>query len=61
MTPQMRLLLDYLSEHGEVTEQKAQELLGVKRTRAYTLTKQMAELGLLKIIGRGKNKRIGRC
>ena len=61
VTPQMRLLLDYLSEHGEVTEQKAQELLGVKRTRAYTLTKQMAELGLLKIIGRGKNKRIGRC
>jgi len=51
-------LLDYLAEYGEATEQKTQELLGIKRTRAYMLTKQMADMGLIKITGRGKNKRI---
>jgi len=58
VTAQMRPLLDYLAKYGEATEQKTQELLGIKRTRAYMLTKQMADMGLIKITGRGKNKRI---
>ena len=57
ITDQMRVLLDYFTEQGEVTEQEVQELLGIKRTRAYKLTKQMVDMGLLKIVGRGANKK----
>lgn len=57
LTPQMQKVLDYLSEHGEISDQKLQELLNIKRTRAYTLTRQMAEKGLIQISGRGKDKR----
>ena len=58
ITPQMQTLLDYLSEHGEISDEGIQVLLGIKRTRAFTLTKQMAEIGLIEIVGRGKNKKI---
>lgn len=57
LTTQMQKVLDYLSEHGEISDQKLQELLNIKRTRAYTLTRQMAEKGLIQISGRGKDKR----
>jgi len=58
VTPQMQLLLDYLEEHGDISDEKVQKLLNVKRTRAFNLTKQMSELGLVAIIGRGKNRKI---
>jgi ATP-dependent DNA helicase RecG len=57
ITPQMRRLLDCLSEHGELTMQKTQEILDIGRTRAYTLTKQMADIGLIRIVGRGENRK----
>ncbi len=57
LTPQMQKVLDYLSEHGEISDQKLQEVLNIKRTRAYTLTRQMAEKGLIQISGRGKDKK----
>lgn len=57
LTTQMQKVLDYLSEHGEISDQKLQELLNIKRTRAYTLTRQMAEKGLIQISGRGKDKK----
>ena len=58
LTPQMKKVLDYLEVHGEISDVKLQALLGVKRTRAFNLTKQMSEAGLLTIIGRGKNRKI---
>ena len=57
LTPQMQILLDYLKEHEEISDEEVQALLGVKRTRAFNLTKQMSDAGLLMIIGRGKNRR----
>lgn len=57
LTTQMQKVLDYLSEHGEISDQKLQELLNIKRTRAYTLTRQMTEKGLIQISGRGKDKK----
>jgi len=56
-TPQMQTLLDYLSKYGEISNQEVQNLLDIKRTRAYTLMKQMADAGLIKIIGRGADKK----
>ena len=57
LSPQMQKVLDYLSEYGEISEKKLQELLNIKRTRAYTLTRQMAEKGLIQISGRGADKK----
>ncbi len=57
ITPQMETLLDYLSVHKEATEVEVQNLLDIKRTRAYLLTRQMAEAGLIRIVGRGVHKK----
>lgn len=56
ITPQMQRVLDYLAEHGSITEQSLQDLLGVKRTRAYVVAKQMNEAGLIESQGRGASK-----
>ena len=56
ITPQMKTVLDYLHEYGEMTDEDLQELLSIKKTRAYLLTRQMSEDGLIEIIGRGAAK-----
>lgn len=56
-TAQMQEVLDYLSEYGSMTEDELMELLDVKKTRAYLITRQMAEMGLIEILGRGKDKK----
>lgn len=57
ITPQMKAVMDYLSEYGEMTDDELQDLLNVKKTRAYLLTRQMNENGLLEIIGKGAAKK----
>lgn len=54
---QQQEVLDYIEEHGEITEPEIQELLGVKRTRAYMIAKQMCDEGLIAAVGRGKDKK----
>ena len=41
VTPQMKAVLDYLAEYGEMSDAELQELLNVKKTRAYLLARQM--------------------
>jgi ATP-dependent DNA helicase RecG len=53
---QAKIVLDYLCEHKSASEEDFQALLGVKRTRAYTLARQMSDAGMIKIVGRGANK-----
>lgn len=57
ITPQMKIVMDYLEEYGEMTEEDLQELLNIKKTRAYLLARQMNENGLIDIIGRGAGKK----
>lgn len=57
ITPQMKMVIDYLAEYGEMTDEDLQELLNIKKTRAYLLTRQMSESGLIDIIGRGAAKK----
>ena len=57
ITPQMKTVMDYLAEYGEMTDEDLQELLNVKKTRAYLLARQMNENGLIEIIGRGAGKK----
>lgn len=56
ITPQMKTVLDYLNEYGEINDEDLRELLNIKKTRAYLLTRQMSEEGLIEIVGRGVAK-----
>ena len=57
ITPQMKIVLDYLKEYGEMRDEELQELLHIKKTRAYLLTRQMNEEGLIEVVGRGAEKK----
>ena len=57
VTPQMKTVMDYLAEYGEMTDEDLQELLNVKKTRAYLLARKMNENGLIEIVGRGAGKK----
>ena len=57
ITPQMKMVMDYLTEYGEMTDEDLQELLNIKKTRAYLLARQMNESGLIDIVGRGAMKK----
>lgn len=57
ITPQMKMVLDYLREYGEMGDQELQDLLGVKRTRAYLVARSMVDAGLIQTSGRGASKR----
>ena len=57
ITPQMKTVIGYLTEYGEMTDEDLQELLGVKKTRAYLIARQMKENGLINIIGKGAAKK----
>ena len=57
ITPQMKTVIDYLAEYGEMTDEDLQGVLKIKKTRAYLLARQMNENGLIDIIGRGAAKK----
>lgn len=54
---QQKIILDYIEEHGAITEPEIQKLFKVKRTRAYMIAKQMCDEGLIIVVGRGKDKK----
>lgn len=57
VTDQMRKVLDFIEAHGQATDAEIEQLLEVKHTRAYNLTKEMCDLNLIKSSGRGKTKK----
>ncbi len=57
VTPQMQKVLDYIKINGQITEEEIGNLLGLKKTRTFTVAKQMRDLGLISVVGRGKSKR----
>ncbi len=56
VTPQMQKILDYIYEHGHITDEEIGVLLELKKTRIFNLTTQMREMGLIYSKGRGKTK-----
>ena len=56
-TAQMKKILDFIEENGQITDIEIQELLGLKKTRAFTLAKQMRDEGLIRVVGRAAEKR----
>ena len=57
ITPQMKIVMDYLRDYEEMSDEDLQELLNIKKTRAYLLARQMSEEGLIEIVGRGSEKK----
>lgn len=57
VTSQMQKILDYISEHGHISDEEIQSLLSIKKTRAFDLMKKMREMGLIEAIGRGAEKK----
>ena len=55
-TPQMQTILNQIGRNGRISAPEIEALLGVKRTRAYTLAREMTELGLIRAEGRGKDR-----
>lgn len=53
----MQKVLDYTSAHGHITDEEVQSLLGIKKTRAFELMKQMRNMGLVQRVGRGAEKK----
>lgn len=56
VTAQMQKVLDYISEHGHITDEEVQSLLEIKKTRAFELMKQMRNMELINVVGRGSGK-----
>ena len=57
VTAQMQKVLDYIKENGQITEKEISDLLGLKKTRTFTVAKQMRDLGLIRVVGRGESKK----
>ena len=57
ITTQVKTVMDYLAKYDEMTDEDLQELLNIKKTRAYQLARQMHENELIDIIGRGASKK----
>lgn len=57
LNDQQRTILQYIERNGAITEETVQKLLGVKRTRAYVILKEMRDSGLIEVQGRGQNKK----
>ena len=49
--------MEFIRKNGQITDAEIQSLLGLKKTRAFTLAKQMRDEGMITAIGRGKAKR----
>ena len=57
VTPQIQKVLDYIQANGQITDKEVGELLNLKKTRVFNITKQMRDLGLIQVIGRGEQKK----
>ena len=53
---QQQKILSYVQEHGKISDEELQELLDIKRTRAYLIAKEMLDKNLLAVQGRGIKK-----
>lgn len=57
VTARMQMVIDYMNEHGQITEEEIQKLFDVKRTSAFNIAKQMTDMGLIYPVGRGSDKK----
>jgi len=61
ITTQMQKMLDCISKNPDISDEELKEALGVKQSRLYILANQMKVAGLIKVTGRGDNKKYHAC
>lgn len=49
--------MNFAKENGVVTVADIQSMLNIKRTRAYEIAKSLSDMGVLRVCGRGVNKK----
>ncbi|MBQ9981003.1 MAG: putative DNA binding domain-containing protein [Oscillospiraceae bacterium] len=54
---QKETILDYIRKNGYITDNEISEILNIKRTRAYTIAKEMCTENLITVTGRGSKKK----
>jgi len=54
---QIKLIRTQIQRSGFITDEEVQNLLGVKKTRAFILMRQMLDAGLVEVQGRGAGKK----
>lgn len=52
----MQRIVDFIKEKGRITDLEIETLLGLKKTRAFTIAKRMRDMGLIEAVGRGDGK-----
>lgn len=55
-TGQQSKIVDYIRQQGSINDTEIQKLLGVKKTRAYIITKKMLDTKIIVKQGKGSNK-----
>ena len=58
ITHQQQRIIDYIKEHEYITYPIIQELLDVKKTRAYVIVKSLKDKNIVKCQGRGDYNKI---
>lgn len=56
ISPQKQKIIDYINKNGHISDKEIQDILGVGKTRAFNIEKEMCEEGLIISMGRGSNK-----
>lgn len=56
ITPQMKKVIDYMKEANKISEAQMSDLLNLKKTRTFEIAKQLENMGIIEVNGRGKNK-----
>lgn len=57
ITKQEQIIIDYIKENGSITDDELQDLLDVKKSRAYIIAKSMKEKNIIVTNGRGSDKK----
>lgn len=57
ISERMKTVISFISKNGAITDSEIGNLLNLKKTQTYTVAKQMRQLGLISVIGKGKGKK----
>lgn len=56
-TAQEQIIIDYIKDNGSITDDEIQDMLDIKKSRAYNIVKSMKDKGVLVTKGRGNDKK----
>ena len=56
-TPQETSFINYIKQYGSATQEEIEKVLNIKKTRAYIVAKSLCDKGIIKVVGRGKDRK----